>query len=144
MYHAEQMASLDWGRIVVKKQGAVGGASLWEVTAEVRNTHLFPTRSGIQQQNRIGTVDLLTITPSSLNTTIAAAAKVDNWYDFFARPIDHEPARIQMPEGIPGRAGRIVRWFIEGPEGATLKLEYTSQRARKIERTIELKESDKR
>lgn len=148
MYHAEQMASLEWGRIDVRRQDGVGGAGgagsgLWQVTAEVRNTHLFPTRSGTQQRDRIGRVDLWTL-GGGPGTTVVAAARVDGWYDLFARPIDHEPARVQMPEGVPGRAGRIVRWFVQSPEGANVRMEYSSLRAMKIERTIELRETGKR
>ncbi len=147
MYHAEQMASLEWGRVEVRRldaaAGGGGGVSLWQITAEVRNTHLFPTRSGIQQRERIGPVDLWTLTPQS-GAAVAAAARVDGWYDLFARPIDREPARVQMPDGVPGRTGRIVRWFVQGAEGVSLKMEYSSLRAMKIERTIELREPDKR
>ena len=73
-----------------------------------------------------------------------AAAKVDGWYDFYAHEVLHEPGRVQMGEGVPGRGGRIVRWFIEGSEGASVSMTYSSERARKIERAVELRETEKR
>ena len=139
MYHAEQMPALEWGRVEVKKKSG----SLWEVTVEVRNTHLMPTRSAIQQRDRIGRVDLWEM-GSEGAAKVVAAARVDGWYDFYAREVLHEPGRVQMIEGVPGRGGRIARWFVEGPEGASLTMGYSSERARKIERTIELRESEKR
>jgi murein tripeptide amidase MpaA len=138
MYHAEQMAALEWGRTEIKKLGSSGGVNTYQLTVEIRNTHLFPTRSGIQSRNRIGRSDLCTLTPPA-GATIAAAARVGSWYDLFAQPIDREPSRIQLPEGIPGRGTRTLRWFIEAPEGASVTLEYSSERAVKIQRTIELK-----
>jgi hypothetical protein len=37
-----------------------------------------------------------------------------------------------------------VRWFVEGNEGATTTMVYSAERARKIERTIELRETGER
>lgn len=135
MYHAESMPLLQWGRTeIVKKPG-----DLWQITAEVRNMHLIPTRSGIQQRNRIGPVDLWTI-KADPPAKVIAAARVGGWHDLFAQPIEREPARVQMGEGIPGRSSRLVRWFVQGADGATLRMEYSSQRAAKIEKTIELRQ----
>ena len=136
MYHAEQMPALEWGDVVVKKKAG----TLWEVTAEVRNTHLMPTRSAMQQRDRIGRVDLWEMS----GTKVVAAAKVDGWFEMGAHPVEHEPGRVQMGEGVAGRSGRIVRWFVDSAEGATLTMGYSSERAKKIERMIELKESGKR
>ena len=136
MYHAEQMPVLEWGDVVVKKKDG----TLWEVTAEVRNTRLMPTRNAMQQRDRIGRVDLWEMSGAK----VVAAAKVDGWFEVGARSAEREPGRVQMGEGVPGRAGRIIRWFVEGAEGATLSMVYSSERAKKIERTIELRETGKR
>jgi hypothetical protein len=112
--------------------------------AEVRNTHLMPTRSAIQQRERIGRVDLWMLDASAPGPNIVAAVKVDGWYDLFARPLGHKPRRVQMPEGVPGRDARLVCWFVQGPEGASVKMGCSAERAGKIERTIELCECERR
>jgi hypothetical protein len=135
MYHADQMPALEWGRVDVKKQAP----GVWQITAEVRNTHLMPTRSGLQQRERIGRVDLWTLEPPA-GGAVLTAAKVNGWYDLYARPVEHEPGRVQMPEGVPSRGSRLVRWFVQGPEGAAFEMRYSSERAQKIEKKIELRE----
>ncbi len=124
MYHADQMAKVEFGRVVVRS----AGGTLWEVTAELRNSRLMPTRSMIQQRNHIGSPDLV-IAEGKGGARVVAAARLGGWYELHAEPIAREPERIQLADGVPGRGSRILRWFVEGPSGSSVSITFSGERA---------------
>jgi hypothetical protein len=137
MYHADQMPILSFGRTDVTKSGP-----LWVLTSEIRNEKLMPTRSGLARQKGIGTNDLLFCEPG--NAKIAAAGILTSWLDTRMEPIKHEPERIQMEGGIPGRGGVIFRYYLSGNEGDSVTLRYQAEKAKTIETKVVLKETGKK
>jgi hypothetical protein len=136
MYHADQMPVIRFDRVEVAREK--GGA--WVLTAEIRNDKLMPTRSGIARQKGIGRVDLMTCEVPD-GGAVVASGFLTSWLDTRIDPVKHEPARIQMEGGIPGRSGVIFRFYITGPEGGKVRLRYDAEKARVIEREVELKAS---
>ncbi len=134
MFHADQMPILSFGRTEVTKSGG-----LWVLTTEVRNEKLMPSRSGFARQKGIGTNDLLICEPGSAK--IATVGTLSSWIDTRIDPIKHEPARIQLEGGIPGKSGVIFRYYISGKEGDSITLRYQSEKAKQIEAKITLKET---
>ncbi|MFN0132694.1 MAG: M14 family metallopeptidase [Phycisphaerales bacterium] len=136
MYHADQMPLLAFERVEVSK----AGAGLWRLTAEVRNQKLIPTRSAWAREKGIGVHDLMLCVPGE-RVAIAAAGIASSWLDQRMTPIRNEPGRVQLPGGIPGQGGVIFRWYVSGEEGAKVMLRYEAEKAKTIEREVELKVS---
>ncbi len=133
MFHADQMPVLRFGRTDVARAG-----DLWTVTVEVWNDKLMPTRSAIARQRRFGTHDLL-YCEAPAEARVALAGELDDWRDRQMNPIRHEPGRVQVEGGLPGRGMRLFRFYVEGPEGARVTLRYEAQKARTIEQSVELR-----
>lgn len=136
MYHADQMPRLRFDRARVDAPAAPGGP--WTLTVEVRNDRLIPTRSAIARNARIGRNDLLAVELPP-GAAVLAAGRLNAWHDDRMTPVRHEPGRIQLPGGVPGRSGVIHRFLIAAPEGATARLRYESDKARTIETSVELR-----
>lgn len=135
MYHADQMPLLSWGRTEVTRGPAEG---TWVVTVEVRNEKLIPTRCALAQRNGIGMRDLLTCKPPA-GGTVAAAGLLSSWLDKRMTEVRHEPARVQLEGGVPGRGGVIVRFYVTGAEGEAVTLRYESEKAKAIEQRVVLR-----
>jgi len=134
MFHADQMPILEFGRTEVQKDA--GG--MWVVTTEVRNEKLMPTRSALARMKGIGTNDLM-ICEAPGGGSVATAGTMDSWLDKTIDPVRYEPGRIQMPGGIPGRGRVIFRFYVNGPEGGKVTLRYQAEKAKDVEKVVELK-----
>jgi hypothetical protein len=128
MYHADQMARLEWGPIEIER---VGDADLWQVTVEVKNTRLMPSRSGIQARNSIGRDDLLLCEPAA--GRVAASGSIRQRRDKTFSEVRFEPGRVRLGRGVPGKGSHLHRFFIEAPEGTGVRLGYFAERAKDIE-----------
>ena len=64
------------------------------------------------------------------------------WFSKQMTPATHEPGRIQVADGIPSRGAQFYRFIVRGPEGGTILLRYEAERARNIETTIELRQTE--
>jgi hypothetical protein len=137
MFHADQMPIVRFGRTDVVKGAA---PDTWVVTTEVHNDKLIPTRSGVARMKGIGTNDLLTCEPAS---AVSAAGTLDSWLDQRIDEVRHEPARIQLPGGIPGRSQVIFRYYLTGHAGDKITLRFAAEKAKGIEQVVELKETPK-
>lgn len=135
MYHAGEMAALSFERVEVARVTA--GADLWQVTVEVRNEGIIPSRTGRQAEKRIGRDDLLTCTPSA--GEVAASGSIARWWDTAIDEVRFEPARVRLARGVPGRGSIMHRFLIEAPEGTRVRLRYEAERAADAERVVELK-----
>lgn len=135
-FHADQMPLLRFGTTDVAR--VPNTPDLWQVTLAVRNDRLIPTRSAHAQSSRIGNPDLLTIEPAA---AVITAGRISSRFDEQMTPIRHEPARILLNDGIPGRTQRLLRLIVRGNEGAQITARYTADKAREITTTIELRET---
>lgn len=133
MFHARETPRLAFARTEVAKGPTPDS---WIITTEVKNDRLIPSRSGIARQRGIGPADILSVSPAS---AVAAAGTLSSWTDPRMDETRHEPARVQVAGGIPGRGSAIFRFYVTGKTGASVTLEYASQKARTISRQVELK-----
>jgi hypothetical protein len=129
MYHADQMPLLEWGGVEIER---VGDADLWAVTVEVKNTKLIPTRAAIQADRAIGINDLLVCEPEQGARVVASGAVRDR-RDKAIDEVRFEPARVQLPSGVPGKDSILHRFYVEGAQGARVRLSYQSEHAKGIE-----------
>jgi hypothetical protein len=136
-YHADQMPVLEWGRTKVESLGN----NLWSVTVEVKNERVIPTRLAIARQKNIGLPDVLEVTGANQRTSVVAAGTMNDW---FARSMDEvrfEPGRVLLNGGVPGRGEVVVRFIVSGREGDRLNIAYRAEKAKDLEKTVELRET---
>lgn len=141
MFHADQMPSIFVRRQAVKETSP----GSFELTLELANKGLIPTRSEHARRSAIGRPDLLRVEPAS--GTVLLAGELNSWDDESPRVIDHQPGRCLVPGGVPGKGaggGGVLtrRFYIEGKPGTLVKVIYEADKARGIEATIELKAQD--
>ena len=127
MFHADQMAVLEWGPIEIERLGENG---LWQVTVEVKNPKLMPTRSGVQARKQIGRNDLLICEPEAGRVVLSGSIRERR--DTAIDEIRFEPGRVQLSRGVPGKGRVLHRFFIEGPEGTLVRLQYSAERAKDL------------
>ncbi len=136
MLHADAMPKLMVDRVDVQSLGP----RTWQITFEIRNEKLIPTRTGRQQSKRIGQPDLLTVTGRGI--TPVASGRLGDWFDDDMQAVRHEPGRMLVPDGIWGRSGRIFRFIVTGSEGGTASFTYTAEQARNLQFDVELREEE--
>lgn len=133
MFHASHMPLLSFNRVEAKDLG--GG--LWQVTAEIRNEKLIPTRLAVARTRGIGANDILTCEPSG--GTVVTSGSIRQWIDTDFNAVREEPGRVQLPGGIGGQRAETYRYIVTGKKGDTVTLKYTAEKAKNIEATVELK-----
>ncbi|MCC6323049.1 MAG: peptidase M14 [Phycisphaerales bacterium] len=152
-YHADQLPRLGFGRVEVgrvrnraeARVGDAGYPGLWKVRVEIVNSRLVPTRSMVARRERIGLPDLFESSGGAGSAArVIAVNQLSDWNDLSPSALtgaeSREPGRILVPEGVPGRGSRLFELIVEGGEGQSLNLRYTSSWARSIEQTVELRE----
>jgi len=134
LYHASCMAEVVLERTEVERIGE----GVWQVTVQLRNEQPIPSRTGRQAGRNIGRVDLLTCEPSA--GRVVASGRLNNWRDPQVNETRFEPGRVQLNGGVPGRGVVIHRFFIEAPEGASVRVRFEAERANEVEATVRLEE----
>ncbi len=134
MFHASSMPELQFKWAGIKDMGD----GLWELTVEIENTQIIPTRLAIASRNKIGFPDLLTLSGAE----VLLSGQVDDRYDQTMRPIKYRPERMLIEDGIAGKSFSTFRFLIRGDEGKMIRLKYEAEKARDIEMRIPLRERD--
>lgn len=134
MFHASSMPELQFKWAGIKDMGD----GLWELTVEVENTQIIPTRLAIASRNKIGFPDLLTLSGAE----VLLSGQVDDRFDQTMRPIKDRPERMLIEDGIAGKLFSTFRFLIRGDEGKMIRLKYEADKARDIEMRIPLRERD--
>ncbi len=135
MFHAQQMPRLEWERREVRKLGD----RLWEVTIEVGNSGLIPSRTARAAERKIGMPDVVTVTGEGIR--VATAGTLGRFTDRSMTPVAHRPERMTLEAGVPGRGRVVLRFLIEGDEGRTMTIRCAAEKATDIETTVELRET---
>jgi len=137
MFHADNMPLLSFNWIEVKSLGG----NVWQVTVELKNEKIIPTRTSWAAMKHIGLPDRLTISADADSAiTIAASGTLNDRFDKTIEPVDHRKNIIFNERGVPSEGEAVFRFVIIGDAGAKAKLTYDAEKARKIETTIELRE----
>jgi hypothetical protein len=142
MLHAENMPRLRFGKTEVKRLSD----AVYQVSFELWNDKLIPTRSGIARNSRIGPADILFTTPADAaldhdhsHPSVVTAGTLSSWIDTQFDAVTHEPGRLLNDRGIPGKTFRLFRVIVKGAEGSKIRLRYESQKAKTVETVVELR-----
>ncbi|MFZ4429578.1 MAG: M14 family metallopeptidase [Phycisphaerales bacterium] len=132
MFHADQTP-----RVMLARHEALSiGPGLWQLTVELANDRIMPTRSEVSRDKGIGSPDLVTVTVP--DGRVAAAFALDGWFDRSPTPVGHEPARVQLSGGVPGRGGVTLRFIIEAPPKASVEVRCVAEKAADLTATLSL------
>lgn len=134
MFHAENMPELRFNWIGIQRVGP-----LWEITVEIENDRIIPTRTDIATRNRIGRDDLLTLDSTDPNVTVAVGGTVNDRFARAMNPVAQRPHMLFSGRGVPGRGRSVFRFLVSGREGAAIRLHYTAEKAGDIDITFPLR-----
>jgi len=133
MFHADNMPLLSFQWIEVKSLGN----DLWQITIEVANEKIIPSRLAIAAQRKIGQPDRLSLTGKGIK--VVASGKLSDRFDKTIDPIDKRKHVIPNDGGIPGQNHKTFRYLVTGKAGAEIKLQYTAEKSRDLQTTLRLK-----
>lgn len=134
MFHAGNMPEIGFKWVGVKPMGA----GQWEITLEIENDKIIPSRLETAARNRIGLPDMLTLS----GARVVLSGTVGDRFDKTIRPVEHRPDRILVEDGIPGKGQSTFRFIVRGNEGDPVTLSYTAQKANDIDISFTLGEQE--
>ena len=135
MFHADEMPKLKWGALQVKKLGN----RLWEVTVEVTNDKLIPSRTAMAAKHRIGLPDVLICETSRANKVAASGTVRSLLPNAKLNAQETErPHRIIVNNGIGSNDSTLFQFVIDGSGSVTFQ--YAAEKGGTIERTVKLTE----
>ena len=133
IFHASEMPRLSFGAPLVKDLG--GG--LFEVTVEIVNDALIPTRTARAAQSKIGLPDRVTL-KAPAGAKIVSSGLVSNRFDITLNGNQASTNRIMLESGVPGRGSRFVRFYATGKAGDTIDIEVLAEKARTLKGSVAL------
>lgn len=134
MFHASSMPELQFKWAGIKSMGD----DLWELTLEIENTQIIPTRLAIAARNKIGLPDLLTLSGAE----VLISGQVSDRFDRTMSTNKDRPERMLVEQGIGGNSFSTFRFLVKGEEGKMIRLKYEAEKARDIEIRIPLREKE--
>lgn len=134
MFHASSMPDLHFKWAGIKSMGD----DLWELTVEIENTQIIPTRLVIASRNKIGMPDLLTLSGAE----VLISGQVNDRFDQTMTTIKNRPERMLIEQGIGGNTFSTFRFLVKGAEGKMIRLKYEAEKAKDIEIRIPLREKE--
>lgn len=132
MFHAMQMPLLRYSYVDVQPKND----DLWQITVEVENEKIIPTRTRVARDNRIGLPDRIVLKGDGAE--VLAAGTLEHRFDRQMEPVAHRPHRLLNESGIPSRGYRVFRFFVAGEAGSELTVRYKAEKARDIEYSFPL------
>jgi hypothetical protein len=118
IFHASQLPLLAAAPPVVE----AGPDDTRIVTVEFRNEHWIPTRTALAAEKGVGRPDLVTIEGEDLQV-LAGGSGADRFDLTRFEAVEHEPARLQLEEGIPGHGTVRLRWIVRGSGAFRVRLD---------------------
>ncbi|MCA9302743.1 MAG: hypothetical protein KC996_01325 [Phycisphaerales bacterium] len=134
MFHASNMPKISFKWIGIKQLDP----DLWEVTVEIENEHIIPTRLSLAATKNIGLPDLLTLT----GPDVVLSGIVSDRSEKTISPVEHRPNMIFNDRGIPGESTSTFRFIVRGSEGQPVSLRYQAEKARDISLETQLRVSE--
>jgi hypothetical protein len=124
MFHARNMPKLSYKWVGIKQLDD----ELWEITVEIENERIIPTRLSLADSKDIGLPDLLTLS----GPEVVLAGTVSDRSDKTIAPVEHRPHMLLNDCGIPGESTSAFRFLVSGSAGETVTLSYQAEKARDI------------
>jgi hypothetical protein len=135
MFHADNMPLLAFNWIEVKPLGPPG-SNLWQITIEVENNKIIPTRTAWAAQQKIGLPDTLTLTGEGVE--VVTSGTLNDRFDKTLDPVDHRKHIITNERGVHGEGRSTFRYIVSGGAGSPITLRYQTQKAGDIEQLVTL------
>lgn len=135
MFHAGEMAELRFGQTDVERLDG----DLWQITFEIHNDRIIPTRTQQAANRDIGTPDLLEI--GADGASVIASGTVRSRRDRQLNPAaapDADQGRLLIDGGISGKGSTIFRAIVSAPEGTEIAVSYSAEKAKDISTTVRL------
>ncbi len=134
-FHAGQMPRVAFRSVEAKPMGS----DTWAVTVEIMNDRRIPTRTARAAACSIGMPDTLTWTSTAADgPSVVAAGPVPNRLEPGFDPVDSEPARLRVDDGIPGLGARAFRFLVRGTPGQRATLRFAGEKFRAVETDVVL------
>jgi hypothetical protein len=133
IFHASEMPRLSFGAPLVKDLG--GG--LYEITVEIKNDALIPTRTARAAQSKIGLPDRVMLKAPE-GATIVSSGLVSNRFDTTLNGNQAGIDRVMLESGVPGRGSRFVRFYATGKAGDAIEIEVLAEKARTLKGSVAL------
>ncbi len=133
IFHAREMPRVSFGPSRVRKLGD----RLYEVTVELRNDALIPTRTARAAQTKSGVPDVVTLRAPE-GVRIVSSGTADGRFDRTFTPDAETPTSLRLEEGIPSRGSVFVRFFAEGPEGAEIGVDFAAEKSIDAKNSVRL------
>lgn len=121
MFHAENMPKIEFKWIGIKELDS----QLWEITVEIENTKIIPTRLALAAKKGMGLPDLLTLKGSE----VVLSGTLTDRFDRSMDPIAERPAALLNNNGIKGERVSTFRFFVNGSVDDQIVLEYATEKA---------------
>ena len=133
IFHASEMPRLSFGEPLVKDLGN----GLFEVTVEIKNDALIPTRTARAAQTKSGLPDRMTLRATG-GARIVTSGLVSSRFDTTYDPDLETPDRLTLESGVPGRGSRFIRFYANGKAGDTVEVELFAEKARTLKGSVAL------
>jgi len=108
IFHAGEMPRVSFGAPRVKQLSE----QLFEVTVEIRNDAMIPTRTARAAQIKSGVPDRVTLTAPN-GATIVSSGTAARRFDRVFEPDRETPSEVLLESGIPSRGSVFVRFYLE-------------------------------
>jgi hypothetical protein len=133
IFHAQEMPRISFGSPRVRKLQD----GLYEVTIELKNDALIPTRTARATSTKSGLPDVVTLRAPE-GTRILASGTAARRFDREFTPDEETPSIVRLESGIPSRGSVFVRFFAEGPEGAEIAIDFAAEKAQDVRGSVKL------
>lgn len=134
MFHAANMPEIRFKWAGVQHLGD----DVWEITVEIENSKIIPTRLAIAARNEIGLPDLLTL----FGADVLISGQVSDRFDRTMGPVTQRPERMLVEQGIGGNSMSTFRFLVRGEEGKMISLSYVAEKAKDIELRLPLRQRE--
>ena len=133
IFHAQEMPRLSFGPPRVRSLGD----RLYEVTVELKNDALIPTRTARAAQTKSGIPDTASLRAPE-GVRVLSSGTAARRFDRAFTPDSETPSSVRLESGIPSRGSVFIRFFAEGPEDAEIMIDVTAEKAIDVRGAVKL------
>jgi Zinc carboxypeptidase len=134
MFHASSMPELEFKWFGVEQLDD----ELWEITVEIENKQIIPSRIALAAREGIGLPDLLELSGAE----VVLSGTLSDRFDRTLNPTEHRPSKLFVESGIGSKAVSTFQFLVSGKQGQEITLSYTSEKASDINVSFPLKQSE--
>ncbi len=125
LYHAREMPRVSVRSVEVERVAA----EAHHVTVTLENSRAIPTRAAIAARKGIGEPDILELVGPRV--TVLSAGRLTDRFRGTVERVEHEPWRLRLEGGVPGKGSVALRFLVRGNGEA--KIVYRSEKGGVVE-----------